>query len=784
MKKIRKVHKAGIYITAAVVMSFITATGSCFAINGISGKVSDQELNKAIPFANIALWDTLGNKMVAGTSAGFDGDFVLVSTSTGKYRLLVSAVGYLTYEGIYELDGHGIKEVGLINLRPTQYQLEEFILTAERVKAVHENGKTVYTVNRNIADASLSTTDIMRLLPGVDVGFNHELSIDGNRNIMIMVDGVERDLQYLQQLNSSTIDRVEVVRTPSSVFDSSVAGVLNLILAENDYRGVDGHIYAEIPVSASEIYSFPSGSFHYGNNKLNLFASYSGEFSYFDIIDSQSRKVLKNDSPVFETTTYQYIKQENWSHRFHYGFDYYISDKRQLRFYSYYNPYSREHSGNVHMDIGNGEEKSQWSAVKSDKDINHQSHYSVYYKQLLNESEDHAFSADIYFRRLNAQNRINYFQDNENDVTSNLLMPQQHTSGLKADYTLPVTDNTSIGSGFQARWRFMNDRGNTGFSYQDIMSAVYLLAGVSVGNADMQFGVRYERSSSGNINMSNLLPSLSANLKLKNGSSVQLAFRQAVSYPHIYHLNSVLSVNDPYSISKGSEDLKASVNTTGSIDYSLGSGDNFFSAGLFFTGNKNAINHLVRIQPDNIFISSPENMGNIYQYGTRVSGTLSIAKGFGLNAQLRIFEVITEPNEGARQLGLAGRRGIAADTGISLYASLKHGFSASVMMQYTTSVIEIQADHFTDALYILSVNKRFDRGFTIGAMSAMPLAGSFNYQGSEIDMPGLYLRSQGDIQMSVVPVWLTLKYGFSTGKRRSDNQVPYLDTEQLPAKGF
>ena len=129
---------------------------------------------------------------------------------------------------------------------------------------------------------------------------------------------------------------------------------------------------------------FPTYSFNYGLNKFNFYTSYNGELSYFDIIESSNRN-FRDAQGTTEIMSNQFVRQKNWSHRFHYGFDYLLNEKNQINFYAFYNPYSRELDGNVEMQVtGDNIGDKYWSALKEDTDINHSSFYSLYYKHLFN----------------------------------------------------------------------------------------------------------------------------------------------------------------------------------------------------------------------------------------------------------------------------------------------------------------------------------------------------------------------------------------------------------------
>ena len=136
--------------------------------------------------------------------------------------------------------------------------------------------------------------DMLSYIPGVQVDIMKNISLEGSQHIIIMVDGKERDRNFLSQLNSSQIDKVEVINTPGSRYDADVTGVINIILKKDKESGLNGHIHAEVPTSESVIYIFPDYSFNYSFNKLNLFTSYNGDLSYFNNIESSDRNFWDN----------------------------------------------------------------------------------------------------------------------------------------------------------------------------------------------------------------------------------------------------------------------------------------------------------------------------------------------------------------------------------------------------------------------------------------------------------------------------------------------------------
>src|SRR5665811_416334 len=102
-----------------------------------------------------------------------------------------------------------------------------------RDRAKAEADKTTYFMNRKMYDASNTGVDMLNYIPGVQVDLMKNISLEGSQHIIILVDGKERDRNFLSQLNAGQIDKVEVNNTPGSRYDSGITGVINIILKKD-----------------------------------------------------------------------------------------------------------------------------------------------------------------------------------------------------------------------------------------------------------------------------------------------------------------------------------------------------------------------------------------------------------------------------------------------------------------------------------------------------------------------------------------------------------------------
>ena len=153
------------------------------------------------------------------------------------------------------------------------------------------------------------------------------ISLNGSRQIIILINGAERNAEYLAQLDASRIDRIDIRYNGGLQYDASISGVINVILKEEMHEGVSGHVYANIPTQADEVFSFPSASINFSRNNTTWYTSYNGSFSNFRI-EGKNQKLLYPGQYSSEIIRTDSLKQENWSHKLHFGADHFSNEKK------------------------------------------------------------------------------------------------------------------------------------------------------------------------------------------------------------------------------------------------------------------------------------------------------------------------------------------------------------------------------------------------------------------------------------------------------------------------
>jgi hypothetical protein len=742
MKNFIKSFSKEIAVAQFLLMS-VTITNTCNLYaqekQSISGQLIDKISRQPVPYATVKLSGATNSEFIGGSISDPDGIFTIGSVVAGKYTLKVTSIGYKPVSRNVEVVHGEQTNAGIIELQDTTLVLDELVIVSERIKAKSEQDKTIFFVTKKMLDVSNTGTDLLKLIPGIQVDIRQNISLEGSSRILIFVDGKERDKSFLSQLNPGQIDRIEVLSAPPANYDGDATGAINIILKKGQDTGLSGHILAEIPILFSDVYLFPSYSLNFSRKKINLYTSYNGEFTYLDLHEHTSRKVW-NENGSNEISIDQYVRQKDWSHRFHFGLDYFLSEHDQLNFYSFYNPYSRELDGKAFYQISGTVNKSS-EANKTDTDMNAGSFYSLFYKHNFNKKGSE-ITADLSNYSLKAENRSDFvYGEPENSAATyaNVVKPKQNVLSIRIEFRTLFGQGLSFGAGVKTKFQVSQDR-NSAFEYIDDIYAFYTTVGYKHEKFDLGLGLRMEESTTGIkdafVNSHRLLlPDLSFRYKLNTQQNIQLSVNRSIKRPNLYQLNPAIAYEDPFTISTGNPLLIPELTGNIFIEHSVQFDGNYFASRVFYTRTDDVINNLMYFNDANIFVKETLNLGRMDQAGIQFSGSLKV-RFLTLNPYVKLFGLRTKPNLPAENYDIKTRKIAGFESGLSAIVSLKHELAFSFTFQYNSAKNEIQGNSFSDLLYFLSAEKTFKQKIKLGIVSAIPFSNSFTYNGSEINGTG------------------------------------------------
>ena len=239
----------------------------------ISGTVVDSESGQPLEYATFVLQNADSPDEVTGGITDLDGKFE-IETPPGKYNIRVEFISYKTYSRQGQLYD-ATTNLGTISLSPDVAQLAEVEVVGEKTTVEVRLDKKVYNIGKDITTSGGNVSDALGNIPSVSVDVEGGISLRGNDNVRILINGKPSALagfgstDILQQLPADAIEKVEVITCPSARYDAEgTAGILNIVLKKEKTLGINGSINATIgdPLNARV-----TSNFNIRTEKFNIF---------------------------------------------------------------------------------------------------------------------------------------------------------------------------------------------------------------------------------------------------------------------------------------------------------------------------------------------------------------------------------------------------------------------------------------------------------------------------------------------------------------------------------
>ena len=198
-----------------------------FAQNGVKGRVVEAD---GTPVMYAAVMLDSGKKTEAGVMTGEDGAFLMNGAFKGNYMLKVSSIGYKTLKRELECPGKGMMDLGDIILEEDNTVLDEAVVVAGETPKSVSVEKTRIQTSASAAAATGSVLEVIRGVSSVNVDGSGGISIRGNSNVLILVDGIPTTLGGLESIPAANVLSIEIVTSPDVKYDSEgTGGIVNII---------------------------------------------------------------------------------------------------------------------------------------------------------------------------------------------------------------------------------------------------------------------------------------------------------------------------------------------------------------------------------------------------------------------------------------------------------------------------------------------------------------------------------------------------------------------------
>jgi len=158
---------------------------------------------------------------------------------------------------------------------PAVQAVEPIVVNAPHLSVETLIDRKVYSVSTDVQSTSGTLGDVLNAIPSVDVDADGLVSLRGDGNVLILIDGKPSTQlsgsaagENLQSISASNIDRIEVITTPPAQFKAEgAAGVINIITRKERPAGLEGSLQGSLGSGGRSVLGSSAG---YGSGPLSV----------------------------------------------------------------------------------------------------------------------------------------------------------------------------------------------------------------------------------------------------------------------------------------------------------------------------------------------------------------------------------------------------------------------------------------------------------------------------------------------------------------------------------
>jgi outer membrane receptor for ferrienterochelin and colicins len=641
----------------------------------ISGIIIEKTSKQPLEYATITLINTKNPKAIFGGITNPKGEF-LVEANAGNYDVKIEFISYK----ILEIKAKLLVEdtnLGVIELSEKNTELKEVVVRAETSTVEIKLDKKVYSVGKDMIVKGGTASDVLNNVPSVTVDSEGIVSLRGNENVKIFIDGrpsnVSNIATALQSISADAIDKVEVISNPSARYDAEGgAGILNIVLKKGKSDGLNGTIIAT--VGNPQNYGLQS-TINYKKEKFNLF----GGIGFVDaksLGNSLTDSDYLNNDGTFQTTSNERSKRENFrkGHNFNFGIDLNISNSATwTNGINYRKNNGAEPNTVLQNYILPTETYTRYRFTNQNNNSNNVEYNSNFIKKF--KKDGHKFTAN-FTASIDVDNDASpittyiigqeanaFYESSRNFQTQSKYL-------LQSDYVLPIKKSGQLEIGFKAdRNQNISDytAGNNDvfgnfipnynltnvFKYTENITAGYTQFGSKFKKISYLIGLRFEDSKIDskllNTNQNNsrnyqmLFPSAFLTYPVSETTTIAVNYSRRIQRPRNRFINPFAGISSDLNIFQGNPDINPT--TTDALDFSFLTKIKkvALSTSIYYNRSKNPFQFVRRpkgnfVNNTAVLISTPINLDSDDRFGIEFTANLSPYKWWKLNSNFNFFQ--------------------------------------------------------------------------------------------------------------------------------------------------
>ena len=643
----------------------------------ISGNITDSETAEPLEYATISLVNERFPNRIQGGITDENGNFD-IEIFPGKYNITLEYIGFQKVT----LENRIIRETTLLGdfkLNINSESLNEVELIGERTEVEIRLDKRIYNVGKDITVRGGSVTDVMDNIPAVSVDVEGNISLRGNDNVRILINGKPSGLvglsgsAALRQLPAESIEKVEVVTSPSARYEASgTAGIINIILKKDELIGFNATFIANAGIPE---YLGGTATLNWRTKRLNIFSTttYRDQKSLGGgVFNSEYFNGDLPSSFANETRDYDRIRKNYFVNL---GAEYYINDKTSLTISGFIRDSNNTSDANTEIDDlnANGDVLSSVDRLQEEAEEDNSSQFTANFTKKFND-DGHELVAEIQLQKSTEDEFADISNSDSPSETAGTLESQKRNL-FQLDYVWPIDKNTQFEFGYRGDFssqendyeiaikengRFIIDSNLSNvLLFEQNINALYTQFGAKINKFSYLLGLRMENT---NIvidqkttndfkekKYTNFFPTLNLSYEFSEEENITLGFSRRIRRPRSWSLNPFPSRSSVTFFRQGNPDLDPSYSSTFDFGYlkrweklTLNGSAYYQKATQVITRITEATGEVVRVSEDPI-IEIPSlratsiNLAENNRLGTEFTLTFTPSRKFRLSGNFNIF---------------------------------------------------------------------------------------------------------------------------------------------------
>lgn len=557
----------------------------------ISGKVIDALSKQPLEYATIVVKNT-NTKKITGGITNSKGLFS-VKTEIGTYEISVEFISFNSKKYPAKKITSNLN-LGTITLSEDSKSLDEVVIVAEKTTVDIRLDKKIFNIGKDLSIRGGNASDVLGNVPSVQVDVEGNVSLRGNENVTILIDGRPSALvgingaDALRQIPAEAIEKVEVITSPSARYDAEgTAGILNIILRKNKLTGFNGSLQLDLGYPERFGSAFNA---NWRTKKWNFFTNTGFRYNATPgnaFSDRDNFLSTAQNARVLEQRRFGRLGRSLFTSL---GAEYYITEKSSIIANIVFNNGNDDdvNTNSIDRFDANGNLNEATLRTENEGEDEQRIQYTLDYVNNF-DGKGKKFTINLQYSTevediLNNITEVDTQNNVLNDLERVLEDQDEKRFLIQSDFVIPVGENIQYEVGYRGNYRdifnqfyleerqvFPNgplvpDAGlNNSFNYKEWVNAAYVQYGQKFDKFNLLAGLRYEytgieieqqtSSSVDKKDYGNLFPTLNLGYEFKEGQNITFGYNRRIRRPRGRFLNPFPSRSSESNIFSGNVDL-------------------------------------------------------------------------------------------------------------------------------------------------------------------------------------------------------------------------------------